>query len=77
MSNIRKWIGLGVAAAALAVGIAGQASAAATFLACGYQADDGTTWETRYVYPATRHCPATSTRDGKDGVLVYEEVIQW
>lgn len=77
MSNIRKFIGLTVAAAALAVGLAGQASAAATFLACGYQADDGTLWETRYVYPATRHCPATSVKNGKEGALVYEEVINW
>ena len=77
MRSIRKCLVPALAMAAMALGIAGQASAAATFLACGYQADDGTPWETRYVYPATRTCPATSVKDGREGVLVYQEVIQW
>ena len=77
MRSIRKCLVPALAMAAMALGIAGQASAAATFLACGYQADDGTLWETRYVYPATRTCPATSVKDGQEVVLVYQEVIQW
>jgi hypothetical protein len=77
MRNIRKVFLPTLAVAALALGIAGQASAAAMFLICGYQADDGTLWETRYVYPATRDCPATSVKNGKEGVLVYEEVLAW
>ena len=77
MRNIRKFIVPALALGALAIGFAGQASAAATFLVCGYQAEDGTLWETRYVYPATRDCPATSVRNGEEGVLVYEEVLAW
>ncbi len=78
MSKIRKILGLSAAVLVLAVGTGGQASAAATFLICGYQAVDSTAqWETRYVYPATRKCPATSIKDGREGVLVYQEILAW
>lgn len=77
MKMIRRYTAGLVSTVALAIGIAGQASAAATFLICGYQAGDGSTWETRYVYPATRQCPATSVRNGKEGALVYQEILAW
>lgn len=78
MSKIRKILGLSAAVLVLAVGMGGQASAAATFLICGYQEVDGTAqWETRYVYPATRKCPATSIKDGREGALVYQEILAW
>ena len=78
MTKTRNLVVSTLAAAALAVGIAGQASAAATFLICGYEADDGSTqWETRHVYPATRQCAATSVKDGVQGTLAYQEVLAW
>lgn len=78
MIKLRTLVVPTLAAAALAVGIAGQASAAATFLICGYEADDGSAqWETRHVYPATRQCAATSVKDGVQGTLVYQEILAW
>lgn len=78
MSLASKSALLGLAVPLIALGLAGQASAAATFLACGYQSPEtGAQWETRYVYPATRQCPATSVKDGVEGQLVYQEVIAW
>ena len=76
MRHLSKLAGLGLVSAALALGVGGQAVAASSFLICGYQADDGSTWETRYVYPATRQCPAVASRNGVEGRLVYQERLE-
>lgn len=78
MTSVSRSLLLGLAAPLVALGMSGQASAAATFLICGYQSPEtGAQWETRYVYPATRQCPATSVRDGDEGQLVYQEILAW
>lgn len=62
------------AAAVLATGSAGSASAGGGTTFCGYQETGGTAqWERRYV--GNRQCPATDVYNGVQGGLVYSEYI--
>ena len=65
-------------AIALAWGMIGTAAATTgAVLYCTYQQVGGTAqWVDRYLKtPSQPHCPATSTRNGMQGELIDEEVV--